>query len=78
MTPGELIAAGEAMFGPRWQSSLARRTGDDQSFICKCSRGVVPIPNRLGEAVVTAMEGRREELAKQIAQIERLLAERAG
>ena len=44
MTPKQLKSAGEALYGPRWQSALARRLGVDDRTVRRWLAGDREIP----------------------------------
>jgi hypothetical protein len=51
LTGVELAAAGEFLFGRRWQTQLARRIGVDSSTVRRWLSGARPIP-KIGESCI--------------------------
>jgi len=51
MTPSELTAAGEAVFGPRWMRPLARALGRDHRSVRYWRAGERPIPAAVAEKI---------------------------
>jgi hypothetical protein len=75
MTPEELQAAGEALFGARWQSDMAEALGlHDSARIRSWLRGDRPVPRGV-IAEVIAIARQREVLAAEIAdQLEKIFS----
>ena len=61
MTPALLARAGEAAFGPRWQSELGRALGVTDRTVRNWSTGTTALPEGLG-ARLRAVLGDRAEL----------------
>lgn len=51
MTPDELRSAGEAIFGSRWQTALARMLGVDPSSVRKMLHGSRPITTAMSRHI---------------------------
>lgn len=47
MTTADLRAAGEALYGPRWQRRLAREIAMNERTVRRYARGDLPIPERV-------------------------------
>ncbi len=51
MTPAELVAAGEAVFGPRWMRPFARATGWTPRSVRFWKKGERAIPDAAAEKI---------------------------
>jgi hypothetical protein len=51
MMPAELVAAGEAIFGPRWMRPLARAIGRDPRSVRFWKKGERAIPDTAAERI---------------------------
>ena len=51
MSPSDLIAAGERIYGPQWRSKLATALGVDVSTLRRWTTGQVAIPRTTALAV---------------------------
>lgn len=58
MTPDLLREAGEALFGPRWQSDLARDLDVSDRTVRRWASGAWPIPKTLGEELHELLKAR--------------------
>lgn len=65
-----LRALGRAMFGPQWQSELARAIGRNSRTIRRYDAGS-PVPDAVMERVIAAAEDRRNNLTAAIDAAER-------
>lgn len=61
MTPAELTAAGEAVYGERWQTKLAEMLGVSTRTLRRWVSGANPIPEGIEENVkaLVALAARR-------------------
>ena len=64
MTSAELAAAGEFLFGHRWQTQLARRIGVDSSTVRRWLSGARPIPDRAESFIGLLLEQRGTTIAE--------------
>ncbi len=55
MTPDLLRQVGEALYGPRWQSDLARELSVDGSLMRRWISGDRPIPSWVRSSLVEAI-----------------------
>lgn len=67
MTPSDLRAAGEALFGQQWQSPLARDLGVSDRSMRRWVAGTHPIPDRLQGEVAKLIQKRIRTLEKLVA-----------
>lgn len=58
MTRDDLIAAGEALFGPRWQSDVARLLAVDDRRVRAWLAGERPIPPGIWQELAAALRTR--------------------
>lgn len=63
MTPALLRAAGELLYGPRWQAELAREIGRARSLVAGMASGERAITADTWARVVAALETRRVDIA---------------
>lgn len=62
MTPAILRRVGEALYGPRWQSDMARALKiNDSARIREWMRGARPIPDLTSDLLVLLDERQREQ-----------------
>lgn len=62
MTPAELRAAGEALYGSRWQAPLAREIGVSRSSVLRWAKGSWPMPSDAADRVRRLAEARAQQL----------------
>lgn len=62
MTPARLAEIGRALYGPRWQSELARAVGVQYRAVRRWMTGERAIPSRLETELVELAKRRREEI----------------
>lgn len=62
MTPELLRATGEALFGPLWQSDLARALGVDRKTIQRWLKGTYAMPDELRFRIARIADGTINEL----------------
>lgn len=74
MTPNTLEQAGVALYGPRWQTDLARALGVADRTMRRWANGVNPIPAGIAEELLHLVRARQVELKS----VEQWLAEHAG
>lgn len=70
-----LIAAGELLYGARWQSALARAMGCPQGVISMALSGARPPTPRTMRLLATALGRESERLRKSASTLDRLRAE---
>ena len=63
ITPEELRAAGEALYGEQWQSPLARVLGVDSRRVRHWLEGDRPIPAGIRAELVAELRSRAEQAA---------------
>ena len=63
MTPALLRAAGELLYGERWQAELAREIGRARSLVFAMASGERAITADTWARVVAALETRRVDIA---------------
>ena len=63
MTPALLRAAGELLYGPRWQAELAREIGRARSLVARMATGENAVTPDTWARVVAALESRRVDIA---------------
>lgn len=63
MTPDQLRAAGEALFGPRWQSDLAHALQVNPRTIRRWAAGSWPVPDGAERRIRELARQRAERLA---------------
>lgn len=63
MTPALLCEAGEALYGPRWQSDLARDLGVADRTVRRWAAGEWPVPANVWGELRPLLEARAHELA---------------
>lgn len=63
MTPALLRAAGELLYGPRWQAELAREIGRARSLVARMATGENAVTSDTWLRVVAALETRRVDIA---------------
>ncbi len=56
MTPALLRAAGELLYGPRWQAELAREIGRARSLVARMAAGENAITPETWERVLDALK----------------------
>lgn len=69
MTPDTLRAAGEALYGPRWQTDLARALDVADRTMRRWAVGAHPIPATLRDELVALLRARQETVAAALALI---------
>ena len=67
MTPALLRAAGELLFGPRWQAELAREIGVSRSLVLRIMEGERAVTADTWARVVAALKARRVDIGKFLA-----------
>jgi hypothetical protein len=70
MSPETLAAAGEALFGERWQSALARELDVADRTVRRWAAGDSPIPDGLASDLYSLLFERQGELIKAMQAIE--------
>ncbi len=63
MTPALLRAAGQAMYGPRWQTDLAAELGLSRRTILRWMAGQWPIPDGVATDLLRLIVARQGELS---------------
>lgn len=63
MTPALLAAAGELLYGKRWQSDLARDIGRARTVIAEAMAGKRNVTPATWDAVMEALQIRQYEIA---------------
>jgi len=58
-----LIAAGEALYGPRWQSDLALDLGRTYRTVLRWVDGTTPVPADIPEQIGRLLRARRTRIA---------------
>jgi hypothetical protein len=56
MTPDELAQGGERLYGPRWQTSLARALGVNPRILRRWVSGRYTIPEAVAEDIAALVE----------------------
>jgi plasmid maintenance system antidote protein VapI len=64
MTPSDLAAVGQALYGPRWQTDLAADLGHDPKTIQRWLNGQRRIPADLPGRLDDLLEARAETIRK--------------
>lgn len=62
MTPNTLEQAGAVLFGPRWQTDLARALGVADRTMRRWANGVNPIPAGLAAEILVLLDARTQEI----------------
>lgn len=64
MTPHNLEQAGAVLFGPRWQTDLARALGVSDRTMRRWANGQNAVPDGLRAEILALFDERVEEIAK--------------
>jgi hypothetical protein len=59
-----LRAAGEALWGARWQAPMARAIGRSRNHVIRCAAGSRPLPDDDVEKIMDLLDQRHEELRR--------------
>ena len=70
-----LAAAGEMLYGPRWQSPLARAAGIPQSLLSMISGGARPMTDDVRRRIVAALKTEAARLRLTADKLDRLLTD---
>ena len=71
MTPATLTAAGEALYGPLWQSDLAQALGVNRRTVSRWKSGQNEIPEGLAEDLWELMARRADLIEMVMAELRR-------
>lgn len=64
MTPAQLAEAGAALFGPLWQSELARQLGVNGRLVRFWAAGARPVPEQHAAVIRAMLVGKANGLAR--------------
>ena len=64
MTPTQLEQAGAVLFGPRWQTDLARALGVSDRSMRRWANGANPLPDGLRAEILELLRARITEIEK--------------
>lgn len=62
MTPTQLEQSGAVLYGPRWQTDLARALGVADRTMRRWANGVNPIPAGLAAEILVLLDDRTREI----------------
>lgn len=74
MTPDLLRDAGEALYGPRWQSALARDLGVTDRTVRRWAAGHYGLPKGLAGEIAAILKPRADELALTLVELRAAMA----
>ncbi len=71
MTPTLLRETGEALYGPRWQSELARELGVADRTVRRWAAGAHPMPDDIAAELVALCSERGADLGRLATQLQK-------
>lgn len=75
LTPALLARVGEALYGPRWQSELARVFVVNDRTVRRWVAGDSPVPPGITSQLVEQLEDRQDAVAELLEMVKQLGAE---
>lgn len=64
MGPKEFRKSGELLFGPRWQTDIARELGVDSRRVRQWVKGDRPLPDTIDRDIIQLLKARLSQLIK--------------